>query len=96
MPETPGCASTIGEIALPSLVSPVSRRAVEVRRFSRDGKVLHPPIRPGPRQRAKMYSATVRTFIASLRPRNEIVAVTMNLREVTVRSRDRVRRAQLH
>ena len=33
-----------------------------MRRFSRDGKVLHPPIRPAPRQRAKMYRATVRTF----------------------------------
>src|ERR1700686_264648 len=52
-------------MALPSLVSAVSKRAVEVRRFSRDGKVLHPAIRPAPRQRAKMYSATtVRTFVA--------------------------------
>src|ERR1700682_2106531 len=76
MPETPGCASTIGEIALPSLVSPVSKRAVEVRRFSRDGKVLHPPIRAAPRQRAKMYGATtVRTFIAPLGMTSSVAAL---------------------
>jgi hypothetical protein len=52
-----------------------SSKGTEVRRFSRDGKVLHPPISTTPRQRAKMYSATtVRMFIAPSRLPNEVVA----------------------
>ena len=61
-----GCASTSGEIALSSWVVLVSSRAVETLRFSSDGKGLHPPSRPAPRQGATMQHATpLRALIGS-------------------------------
>jgi hypothetical protein len=59
MPDLPGCAATSGEIALPSRVSPVSNRAVEVVRFSSDGKALQPPISPALKVSDKMQNATL-------------------------------------
>src|SRR6266403_974150 len=65
MPEVPGCASTIGEIAFPNLVSAPSRSAVDAVRFSSDGKPLLAAIQAAPTQSArKQVAMTVRTFIA--------------------------------